>query len=340
MQLALHDLRVLLSRCALFCLRLAWGKSRFLQSHLDHLGERLSAAGRTISPDRLQGISALEVPKSYAEAASAVGFMGFFRKYLPGFSDLVGLFTGSKAFHSALADPKGANRRSKCPLALDPAQLEAWDGLKSGLLEEVVLAPIDHAHPVVIVTDASARGMGASILVGPELRPFAFMSLAFDEAQRNYSVPDREALAGFTAISRYAAALRGASRVLWVTDHANLAHLVRIHRSGFNTVASMRLRRWCDTLFHELHIPGLAIVTTNGASLAAGDALSWPTRPPRPLSRGVAPYQRGWRWRASRRTGQPAPSRRSPTCSTRYGGGWASPRSSHPSPGRAARPLR
>ena len=270
---SLHDLDVLLRNCVARGLQLAWGKCRFIQEHLDYLGERLSREGRTIDPTRLKEIADLAPPTSYAEAASALGFFSFFRRYVTGFSDLVARFTSTPEFRTAIADPKPADSR-RAPLALTQEQLLAWDELKSALLQDITLAPMDHAHPVFIYADGSHRGMGAVILVGPDRRPFGFMSLALDKAQRNYTVPDREALAGYTVITRHARALRGA-RVVWVTDHDNLHRLADIHRTGAKDIASSRLRRWFDALYLDLDIT-LIIVHIPGVEMqrVGADALS------------------------------------------------------------------
>ena len=126
-------------------------------------------------------------------------------------------------FASALADPKSADRR-KAPFLLTPEQVDAWQALKDGLCSGIALAPMDHSHPVVVVSDACNGGYGGAILVGPHLRPYAFFSWSLSDAQRNYSVADREFQAGFTIMTRNLHVLRGAHSILWLTDHANAAH--------------------------------------------------------------------------------------------------------------------
>ena len=281
----LHDLTILLDRCLANTLSLSWSKQSLLPPHLDLVGERVSAHGRCIDPERMLGLADLATPSSFAEAASGLGHMGFFRKYVAAFSDLAAIFSGDDAFRSGLRDPKPADRR-KSRFHLTAEQRRARDTLKSGLLEGITLAPMDHDNDVIILTDSSARGIGAVILVGAERRPYAFLTLALTEAQRNYSAPDREALAGYIAITRHARALRGARRIIWVNDHANLDRLATIHRRGLVDIASARIRRWFDHLFTDLNL-NLTIATLPGAQMAVADALSRLVEPAPDVAPGV-----------------------------------------------------
>ena len=270
----LHDAELFLHFCVVHNLQLSWDKQRWCQPFLDLVGERASAHGRSISPERLDGIATLILPSTFVEAAAGLGIMGFLRKFVTNFSDLADIFKGPPDFRAAISLPKPADAdRRPGRFKLTDLQRWAWEELKTALLRGIVLSPMDHRYTVVILADCSARGMGSVILVGHNLDLFSCMSLALDDAQRNYSVPDREGLAGFTTITRNANALRGAKQVLWVSDHANLQRLADIHRKGLVDIASQRLRRWFDTLFQELNI-NLTIVTVPGKHMVAADALS------------------------------------------------------------------
>ena len=97
---------------------------------------------------------------------------------------------------------------------------------------------MDHGFPVIVCTDASSRGLGAFILVGPRFLPFACYSANLTSTQRRYNIPELETLAGYHVFHRFYPVLRGASCIIWLCDHLNVAWFVaarldvRSHKIG------------------------------------------------------------------------------------------------------------
>ena len=266
----LHDLALALQLALGSNLRLSFEKLWLLQPYLDHLGERISREGRSIDPSRLEAIAALPTPASYTQAASGIAFFGHHRRYVLRFAELSRQFTDNPAFRSALTDPTRADRSTR-PFTLSDQQLAAWQSLKAALLARLILAPLDHNHPIVIASDVCKYGAGGYILVGPFLKAFAYWSTTLTEAQLKYSVPDLECLAGVLLIKRFLRWLQSAPAIIWLCDHANMAHFALAR--GKKDIASLRISRWFDLLFDVMQL-NLFIVTIKGSENVVPNALS------------------------------------------------------------------
>ena len=100
-------------------------------------------------------------------------------------------------------------------------QQEAFDMLKTRLIESPILAYPNFKRGFVLETDVSVKGLGAVSSQGQKdqrLHPVAYASRALSAAEKNYSITELETLAVVWAISHFRAYLYG-HEVKVLTDH-------------------------------------------------------------------------------------------------------------------------
>jgi RNase H-like domain found in reverse transcriptase/Integrase zinc binding domain len=147
------------------------------------------------------------------------------------------------------------------------------------MTDKPVLRQPDFTRPFVLLTDASAYGVGAILSQEggstnptdnkkPRLHPVAYYSATFTETERNYDIYERELLAIMEAITHWRPYLIWTKEPFTIlTDHANLLHWKSPRKLNCRTA------RWHGELqdynFKLQHVPGKLHT--------AADALSRPT---------------------------------------------------------------
>eukprot|EP00917_Polyrhabdina_sp_WS-2016_P017254 GHVP01037294.1.p1 GENE.GHVP01037294.1~~GHVP01037294.1.p1 ORF type:complete len:137 (+),score=18.18 GHVP01037294.1:293-703(+) len=89
---------------------------------------------------------------------------------------------------------------------------EAFNKAKSLMSEAVVLVRRDETIPLVVTTDASEKGIGASlhqVRVDGTEEPLQFALRGLSSAEKNYSVWEKEALGVVWAVKKFDHYLRG-----------------------------------------------------------------------------------------------------------------------------------
>ena len=127
-------------------------------------------------------------------------------------------------------------------------QQQAFAQLKKELVSTRVLAHFDPRLETIVTTDASAVAIGAvlsQLQEDGEERPVAYASRSLAQAERAYSVSEREALACIWACERWHYYLYGRKFTLR-TDHSALTTLLAGGQKGRRP---MRLLRWADRLY-------------------------------------------------------------------------------------------
>lgn len=112
-------------------------------------------------------------------------------------------------------------------------QQEAYDTLKEALTTAPILKQAEFDAPFTIKTDASQFAIGAALLQGEgdDEHPIEYASRLLTQAERNYSVTEKEALAIVWAISRFRGYIEG-TKFLTITDHQPLKWLLNLFTNG------------------------------------------------------------------------------------------------------------
>ena len=220
-------------------------KSSFSVDAVDFVGHRVTPQGVSPLQSHVEAISKLDTPTNLKELRRFLGAAGFYRKFVPQFSDLV--------------EPLNEVLRGESEFAWSDQRQQAFDQLKTALTSAAVLAHFDLRLPIQVTTDASAVAIGAVLSQtqtdGSE-RPVAYASRTLTTAERAYSVSEREALACIWACERWHWFLYG-RRFTLRTDHSSLTTLLS---GGTKGRRPMRLLRWADRLseyqFDVVYRPG------------------------------------------------------------------------------------
>lgn len=174
---------------------------------------------------------------------SFLGLTSNYRRFIKGFA--------------GIAAPLHAATSVKARFRWDDDMQHAFEALKEKLCQSPVLAYPDFNKPFSVEMDASAYALGAVLNQKDEhgrFHPVQFASRKMNEAERNYSACEREALAVIFALQKFRPYLLSAETFRLITDHQALKYAFQkkdVHG---------RLARWLDLLaeynFEVVYRPG------------------------------------------------------------------------------------
>lgn len=227
-------------------------KSKFCVTRVNYLGYVIGNGGITTDPEKVAAITNWPVPKTLKQVRGFLGLTGWYRRFVPNFSDAT--------FHITEV------LKSRKKFQWTPEAQLAFEDLKGLLTSAPVLSNPDFTKKFYLHCDASDHGIGAVLVQldkdGQE-KPIAFMSKKLTTAQRNYSVTERECLAAVEAIKKFRCYLE-LQEFEVVTDHSSLLWLMR------QPDLSGRLARWV----FKLQSYRFSISHRKGSEHVVPDALS------------------------------------------------------------------
>ncbi|KAK7883852.1 hypothetical protein WMY93_026975 [Mugilogobius chulae] len=204
-----HGLKLQPRKCCLF------------QKSVTYLGHVISEAGVATDPAKTAAVKEWPVPKTVKQVKSFLGFAGYYRRFISGFS---------KIALPLNALTHGTAHEKTAPVTWSSDCQQAFDQLKKALINAPVLAYADFSLPFRLYTDASFEGLGAvlaQVQDGKE-RVIAYASRSLQPAERNdqnYSSFKLELLALKWAVTdKFKDYLYGAEFVVF-TDNNPLVHL-------------------------------------------------------------------------------------------------------------------
>lgn len=205
-------LRQVFQRLAAHGLIINPSKCQFGLPVLDFLRHRISAEGVVPLPDRVQAISAFPRPTSVKALQEFLGMINFYNRFLPRAAHLL------QPLYAAL---KG--KTAKDPVDWLPERVQAFSAAKSALADAALLAHPFPSAEIALTTDASDVAVGAVLeqRVSGLWQPLAFFSRTLRDAERKYSVFDRELLALHLATRHFRFFLEGRNFTAYV-DHKPL----------------------------------------------------------------------------------------------------------------------
>lgn len=234
-------------------LKVNLSKCRFAQGEVRYLGHIVSAEGVKPDPGKISAVQSFPTPSSAKEVKSFLGLAGYYRRFIPKFSEM------SKPLTSLLGKDKTFHWSDR--------EQKAFDDLRGALCSSDVLIYPDFRDPFLLSTDASGVALGAvlsQIREGHE-RPVAYASRQLSRAEQNYSTTERELLAVVWATAQFRCFLIG-RRFTLVTDHAALKWMLHLKDP------SAKLTRWALRLsefdYEVVHRPGVKHQNADGLSRA------------------------------------------------------------------------
>ena len=187
-----------------------------------------------VDPHRADSIQSIREPANISEVRSFLGLCQF--------------FACSISSYAEASEPLHRLTRKNVPFVWDESCQKSFDILKAKISSPEVLVPFNPNLPTFLTTDASDVGIGAMLsqLQNGKDRPIAFASKTLSVAERNYSTPEREALACVWAAEHFEKYLLGRHFTLRTDQHSLKTLLQRFAE----TRMSRRISRWYDRLRH------------------------------------------------------------------------------------------
>ena len=174
----------------------------------------MSGEGITPLPEKLSSIQKMLPPKTPKEIKQFLGLIGYYRKFVPRFSDLV--------------RPLNALTRKSTEFEWTPKCQESFELLKTSLMTDPILTYPDPNLPYVLLTDASKYAWACVLtqekthtLEGKEnklLHPITFMSGLFRGSQLNWACLTKEVYAIYMSMIKLTYYLEDAD-VTMRSDH-------------------------------------------------------------------------------------------------------------------------
>ncbi|KAK5862983.1 hypothetical protein PBY51_000047 [Eleginops maclovinus] len=221
-----------------------------------YLGYHLGGGQVRPQIEKTAAISACPVPKTKKEVRRFVGLAGYYRRFIPAFSELTSPLTDLT--RKGASDP--VQWTEQCQLA--------FERVKKALCGKPLLFTPNFSLPFVLQTDASNSGVGAVLSQQVEGvdRPVLYISRKLAQREVNYSTVEKECLAIRWAVGALRYYLLGRPFTLY-SDHAPLQWLHRMKD------ANARITRWYLALqpfnFKVIHRPGNRMVVADFLSRSA-----------------------------------------------------------------------
>ena len=199
-------------------------KCQFKKDKIEYLGVIVGKGCLQMSPKKLQGIADWSPHKNTTEVHSFLGFMGYYRYFVPNYSKI--------------AWPLLELTKKTTPWHWGESQHKAFKELKTWMCGSPVLIQLDINKQFTLHIDASAYGVGTILLQEgnhtikslaqcqkPILHLVAYYSATFTPTEWNYDIYERELLAIMKALAHWRHYL-GWTKTPFIirTDHANLQY--------------------------------------------------------------------------------------------------------------------
>lgn len=204
-------------------------KSHFGREELKFLGHVIGINGIKPDPDRLEALKECPEPQTVKQLKAYLGLAGFYRRFLQG---------------HLMSDPRLLNLLKKNTVwDWNDGAKEAFNNIKSALLEAPILKHPSLGLPFKLATDASSYGIAGEVFQGEwdpnigEHNTIAFASRCLNKHEMNYTATEKELLAIIWCLKKFENLLWG-SKVIIYTDHQALTFLME------SKLLHGRLIRW------------------------------------------------------------------------------------------------
>uniref|UniRef100_A0A1Y1NHT7 RNA-directed DNA polymerase n=1 Tax=Photinus pyralis TaxID=7054 RepID=A0A1Y1NHT7_PHOPY len=238
-------------------LRLKREKCAFGVKELSFLGFQLTENGLQPIKDKVNAIRNAPAPKNKQELQAFLGMLNFYHNFLK-----------DKA---TVAEPLHKLLHTNTKWSWNKIHDEAFQQCKNLLSSKSLLVHFDINKPLILTADASPYGVGAvlshKMSDGTEA-PIAFHSRTLNDAQRNYSQLDREALAIIDGLKKFHHYVFG-NKFEIRTDHKPLLGIFGQDKAT-PEIISPRLQRWSLILNSYNYM----LKYVPGSTIANADALS------------------------------------------------------------------
>ena len=216
--------------------RLSESKSELFETEIEWICHKFDQKGIRPLQEKLLAIKELKEPKNEKGIKSFLGAIQYLSKHIENLS--------------AQTDILRQFLKKDNELNWTTEHTKAFENLKQKITEILCLAHYNSDYPNVITTDASTKGLGATLWQEQpdgKLKPIGFASRFLSDTEKKYPINELELLAMVWGLEHFRLYIYG-KPIKLLTDHQALEPLIKCNRS--NKTYSARLTRWLDRLAH------------------------------------------------------------------------------------------
>jgi hypothetical protein len=202
-------------------------------SSVKYLGYQVGSGVVTPVSAKVDAILQIPIPTSKTDIRSFLGSVGFYRRFIPRYSELA----------APLTDLLKGGRRGDISLKWTPQCTVAFEKLRSILAQLPSLKAPDFNHPFEIYTDASEIGISGVLVQTHDEVPYpvGYYSRKLLDRESRYSTVEKELLAIMAALDHFHVYV-GFGPLTVHSDHRPLVWLRQC------TTANQRVLRWALAL--------------------------------------------------------------------------------------------
>ena len=200
--------------------RLSENKSEFFKTEIEWIGHKIDQAGIRLLQDELPAIKELKQQKNEKELKSFLGAIQYLSKYIDNLS--------------AQTDSLRQLLKKKNEWIWTEEHTQAFENIKQKITEIPCLAHYNSDYPNVITTDASTKGLGATLWQKQpdgKLKPIGFASRFLSDTEKQYAINELELLVVVWGLEHFRLYIYG-KPIKLLTNHQALEPLIKRNRSN------------------------------------------------------------------------------------------------------------
>ena len=230
----LIHLEKVFQRLEKYRLKMKRSKCAFFKKHIQYLGHVVSAEGFKPLPEKLESIRKMPAPKNQKEVKQFLGLIGYYRKFIPRFSDI------AKPLTMLTRHDQEFRWTDRCQ--------KAFELMKGMMMKYPILRYPDTSKSYTLFTDASKLGW-AGVLTQthedekgvPKQHPICYVSGLFRGSQLNWAALTKEAYAIYMSVKRLTFYLMDSETTI-KTDHRPLKKFLE------KTTLNAKVNNWAIEL--------------------------------------------------------------------------------------------
>ena len=176
-------------------LKLSPKKCNLFMQKVKYVGHIVSEEGIETDPEKVQKVLNWPTPHTPEEIRKFIGFIGYYRKFIPNFSKISKPLTEMMPKTNNSKDKK--HKQAKKEFKWGKEQMDAFQHLKELLTSPPILGFADYDLPFELHTDASKLGLGAVLYQEQQgqKKVISYASRSLNPAEKNYPAHKLEFLA-------------------------------------------------------------------------------------------------------------------------------------------------